>query len=114
MTHLVFFGPGASCFQRIAVLLALDPRFEPVLVDREIENTRLTEQFPKRLHYLSCGGEDNLIHGFRLSLRRVDIEVDPVAIGAQHEHTCLRDWILWRNARLRHQIRTAFTLGTEI
>src|ERR1700758_5198108 len=74
MTHLVFFGPCASCFQGIAMLLALDPSLKSLFINRQVENARRAEQFPKRLHYLRCGVEDNLVHCFRLAPGGVSIE----------------------------------------
>src|SRR4029453_19245669 len=114
MADLVLFCPRASCFQRIAVLLALDPSLKSLFINRQVENTRRAEQFPKRLHYLRRVREDNLVHGFRLALRSVGIEIDPESIRAEDEHTCLRYRISRRDAGLRHQIRSAFAASTEI
>ena len=55
MADLVLLGPGASCLQRVAMLLALDPSLKSLFINRQVENTRRAEQFPKRLHYLRRG-----------------------------------------------------------
>src|SRR6478672_4544494 len=104
MADFVVFGPRASCLQRVAMLLALDPSLESLFINRQIENTRRAEQLPKRLHDLRRGREDNLIHGFRLALRSVGIEIDPESIRAKNKHACLRYRISRRDASLRHQI----------
>src|SRR5439155_3852640 len=77
-------------------------------------NLWLAEQLPKRLHYLRCGGEDNLVHGFRFALTDVGIEIDPASIGTEHEDPFLWQRISWRHARLSDQIRTAFATGAKV
>src|SRR5215475_93056 len=114
MTRLVLFGPGASCFQNITVLLALDPRLKSFLVDRQIENTRATKQFTERLHHFRYRGKNNLVHCFGLSPTSVGIEVDPASVRTKHEHTRFWHRVARADARLGHKVRSLFTAGAEI
>src|ERR1051326_1578727 len=114
MAHLVFFGPGASCFQRTASLLTLQPCFKSCFVNRQGENPWLAEQLPKHLHYLCCVGENNLVHDFRFALAGVSIEVNPLSVRAKNKHLFLGQHISRRHASLRNQIRTALAAGAKV
>src|SRR5882724_525079 len=96
------------------MLLTLDPSLKSPLVDREVDYARAAEQFTKYLHHFRRGRKNKFIHSFRLSLASVGIEVDPASIRTEQEHTCLGHRIAGCDARLGHQIRTAFAAGTEI
>src|SRR6266550_6716393 len=111
---LVSGRPRPSCFQWVTILLTFQPGFESRFINGQIENLWLAEQLPERLHYLCCGGEDNLVHGFRFALTGVGIEIDPASIGTEHEHPFLWHRIFWRHARLSDQIRTAFATRAKV
>src|SRR4030095_2935991 len=114
MTHLVFFCPGAGCLQRIAMLLACNPRFQSLFINRQVENARRSEQFPKRLHYLRCGGQDNFVHSFGLALGSVGIEINPLSVRAEDKHPLFWKRICWRDTCLRDEIRTALAGRSQV
>src|SRR6266403_270947 len=114
MAFRVSHCPCASRFQRIAIFLTFYPGFESCLVNGQVEDLRPAEELAECRHHFRCGGKDNLVHGFRLSLRRVSIEIDPASIGAEHKHPFLWQRICWRHTRLSNQIRTAFATRAKI
>src|ERR1051325_10304823 len=107
MAFSILSSPGAGCLQRVTMLLPFDPGFKSLFIHRQVENTRRAKQFSKSLRYLCSGFEDNLIHCFRLALRRVSIEIDPLSVRPEHKHLFLWQHVGRRYACLRDEIRTA-------
>src|SRR5262245_21031512 len=103
---VVAFRPLVSRFQRIAAFLTLQSCFKSLFVNRHRENPRRAEQFSKRLHYLRRGGENNFVHGFRLALGSVGVEINPLSVRTEDKHFFLWPYIGGRYACLRNQIRT--------
>src|SRR5262249_11237177 len=114
MAYFVLFCPRSSCLQGIAMLLSLQPCFKSLFINRQTENPGLAEQSSKRLHYLRCGREDNLVHRFRFSLGSVRVEINPLSVWTEDEHFFLWQHIGRRHACLRNEIRTALAAGTKI
>src|SRR6266550_3982843 len=80
----------SSRFQRIAALLTFYPGLESGLIYRQVEHLRPAEQFGECLHHFRRGGKDNLVHGFRVALAGVGIEINPASVRAEHKHPLLR------------------------
>ena len=102
----VFDCPRTSSLERITALLALDPRFESLLINRQLEDPWPPRQFPENFSHFARGAKDDFVHGFRFALASIGVEVDPESIWAKHEHACFRQRIVWPNAGLRHQKRS--------
>src|SRR6266508_2560987 len=106
--------PLVSRFQWITAFLTLNPSLKSGLIYRQVEHLRSTEQFGECLHHFRCGGKDNLVHGFRLALASVCVEINPASIRPEHKHPFLCQRIAWGHARLSHQIRTALAAGAQV
>src|SRR5438093_10249119 len=89
--------PHVSRFQWVAAFLTFYPSFESCLINRQVEDLRPAEQWPERFHHLCRSRKDNVVHGFRLALASVCVEIDPASIGTEHEHPFLWQWIVWRH-----------------
>lgn len=114
MPGSVLNGPCPGCLQRVASFLPFEPGAQPRFVYRKVKNPRTPDQSAKEGHHVSHTGKDNLIHCFRFALAGIGVEIGPLPIWAQNEHTRFRYWIGWRNSCLGHQIRPMDTAGPQI